>query len=137
MDAAATGSEILSNTSSTEISRSLSISDIAKVFEKGGKLSCNTLNCIASSAPTTSGRVDNIWPNLIYAGPNAVSALTIGGNCISPFKPNSLNGFPVMRMISLSTGGKSSLSKITCIAPVRSNVAPVRIRRHMLCGPRI
>ena len=60
MDAAAIGSEIFSNTSSIEISRSFSISDIAKSFEKGGKLSCNTLNCNASSAPTTSGRVDNI-----------------------------------------------------------------------------
>ena len=48
------------NTSLVEISNSLSISNNAKSLENGGKLSCSTLNCFASSAPTTSGRVDNI-----------------------------------------------------------------------------
>ena len=42
------------------MSKSLSISNNAKSLENGGKLSCNTLNSFASSAPTTSGRVDNI-----------------------------------------------------------------------------
>ena len=60
MDAAAIGSEIFSNTSLVEISRSLSISNNAKSLEKEGKLSCSTLNSFANSAPTTSGRVDNI-----------------------------------------------------------------------------
>ena len=36
-----------------------------------------------------------------------------------------------------SAGGASKASSARRIAPVRSKVAPVRIRRQRLCGPRI
>jgi len=37
----------------------------ASSIGNGGSLSCKTLSSSASSGPTTSGRVDSNWPNLM------------------------------------------------------------------------
>src|SRR5680860_733728 len=73
----------------------------------------------------------------MYAGPRAVSARVAGGIAGSPLAPSHLNGHARQRSVPRTSGGASSASITTAIAPVRSSVAPVRIRRIILCGPRI
>jgi hypothetical protein len=48
-----------------------------------------------------------------------------------------MNGLPSAFATNRNDIGASKASKTTFIAPVRSSVAPVRINRQMLCGPRM
>ena len=64
IDAAASGSEKLVNSASTGWPSSARIMRRAMAVGKGGRLSCRTRSCSAIPTPTTSGRVDRIWPNL-------------------------------------------------------------------------
>ena len=64
-DAAATGGPKSAKTASTRWPSSCSTAARASSCAKGGSLSCSTVSCAASSAPTTSGRVESSWPNLM------------------------------------------------------------------------
>jgi len=65
MEAAATGSPNSEKSVVTGWPSSSSTVATAITVGKGGSLSCRTRSWLARSTPTTSGRVDRTWPNLM------------------------------------------------------------------------
>ncbi len=64
IEAAATGSENSVNSVSAGRPSSAAMVARASAVGKGGIRSCSTRSCSATATPTTSGRVERIWPNL-------------------------------------------------------------------------
>ena len=73
----------------------------------------------------------------MYAGPNADKALVTAGIDLSPRRPSHFIGQHSKRAIIRRGLGAFKASRTIDIAPVLSNVAPVRINLKILCGPRI
>ena len=73
----------------------------------------------------------------ISHGAKQTLAIVAGGIAGSPLYPSHMNGLPSACATKRSGFGASNASSTTFMAPVRSSVAPVRISRITLCGPRM
>ena len=65
MEAAATGPENSEKIRAGSASSSRATISSARAVGKGGSRSWSTRSWVASSGPTTSGRVESTWPNLM------------------------------------------------------------------------
>jgi dihydroorotate dehydrogenase (NAD+) catalytic subunit len=94
---------------------------------------------IAAAAAGADGfcAINTVGPGYTMAHGEPVLSNGAGGMSGSPLAPSHLNGHATKRSAARTWGGASIASITMGMAPVRSSVAPVRIRRIILCGPRI
>jgi|GEM_PF-6059362 len=122
------------NNSSTGAPSSSATMRRASASSKGGTRSCSERSSAAISAPTTSGRVESIWPSFTSAGPSAVKARAMGGRSGSPFLPKGRSTIAAARRANRVRFPSDGTAQMQASAPDRAIVPPIRSSRHRWAG---